>query len=112
MDYEETLGGYRADHTGNYLSIEDYIDYCINERIGIHEFTDGLIFGIHENVFGRIIGGLTGLALGKAIGRFLIKSFQIQEGTVLHKLFSSRLFFMAVGAAFGKSTKTVDSTKD
>lgn len=60
---------------------------------------------IDEALLTRVIGGLTGVALGKAVGKFFIKAFNLQPQSALYKIFNSKLVWGAIGASFGKDTK-------
>ena len=63
---------------------------------------DDYLSNINESTFKRILGGLTGLAFGRLIGRILIKSLGLKPNGVLGKILSSRTVHIAIGAAFGK----------
>ncbi len=63
---------------------------------------DDYLSNTNESAFKRILGGLTGLAFGRLIGRILIKSLGLKPNGVLGKILSSRAVHIAIGAAFGK----------
>lgn len=63
---------------------------------------DDYLSNINESAFKRILGGLTGLAFGRLIGRILIKSLGLKPNGILGKILSSRTVHIAIGAAFGK----------
>jgi hypothetical protein len=84
------------------LHITQFIDEFIKGKKPFNLIVEEFNQSINEGILGRVVGGLTGLALGKAIGGFLVRVFQLQPGTVLYKILTSSLFYMAVGAAIGK----------
>lgn len=73
-----------------------------NEFKGSGLTLDEYMSNINESLFKRILGGLTGLAFGRLIGRVLIKSLGLKPNGILGKILSSRTVHIAIGAAFGK----------
>ena len=84
--------------------LDQIIDTFQKANLPFSEFPKFYESMVNEGMVSRMLGGLTGLTFGKTIGRFLISAFSIPEGSMLFKLFSSKLFFTAVGAAMGKNT--------
>jgi len=87
--------------------IEEFINDFEFSGKDLNDFIEEFYSFANESLTTRIIGGLTGLAAGKAVGRFIIKFFKINQDSVLYKLLTSRLFFLAVGAAIGKDKEEV-----
>lgn len=85
------------------LYITKFLDEFIKDEKPFYLIVEDFNHSVNEGILGRVIGGLTGLALGKAIGGFLVRVFQLPPGSVLHKILTSSFFYMAVGAAIGKS---------
>jgi len=56
---------------------------------------------VSESAIGKILGGLSGFALGKRIGKILAKALGIQKG-ILYDLLTSKLFATQVGVVIGK----------
>jgi len=92
------------------LYITKFLDNFIKEEKPFYLIVEEFNQSVNEGILGRVVGGLTGLALGKAIGGFLVRVFQLQPGTILHKILTSSFFYMAVGAAIGKSSPKKLST--
>lgn len=57
---------------------------------------------LNESTLKRILGGLSGLAFGRLIGKMIIKALGIKPKGVLGKILMSRTVHIAIGAAFGK----------
>ena len=57
---------------------------------------------LNESTLKRILGGLSGLAFGRLIGKMIIKALGIKPKGVLGKILMSRAVHIAIGAAFGK----------
>lgn len=55
---------------------------------------------IDEGLFGTVLGGLTGVTVGPAIGRAICNALGITSG-MLYNLFTSRAFTTAVAAYIG-----------
>ncbi len=91
------------------LYITQFLDEFIKGNKPFYLIVEEFNQSVNEGILGRVVGGLTGLALGKAIGGFLVRIFQLPPGTVLHKILTSSLFYMAVGAAIGKSSQNKPS---
>lgn len=60
---------------------------------------------LDEGIFGSILGGIGGLALGKSIGKLLANTLGIKEKSPLYNVLTSRLVGTAIGAALGKKLK-------
>ncbi len=63
---------------------------------------DEFLSSINESAFKRILGGLSGLAFGRLIGKMIIKALGLKPNGVLGKILLSRAVHIAIGAAFGK----------
>jgi len=92
------------------LHIARFLDQFIKDGKPFYLIVEEFNQSVNEGILGRVVGGLTGLALGKAIGGFLVRVFQLPPGTVLHKILTSSLFYMAVGAAIGRSSQNKPTT--
>lgn len=80
--------------------LEKYIVSCLKEGKSFEQIYEAVT--LHEGVFGQILGGLTGFALGKKIGGYICKCLGIGEG-ILKDLLTSRLFGASLGAAIGNN---------
>ena len=64
---------------------------------------------INESLLTQLIGGATGVALGKIVGEFFIKAFGLTPNSALYKIFKSRLVWMAIGSSFGKKDEPIET---
>jgi len=72
---------------------KQFIDSVFGKNLGLTEINEGL--------WGEIVGGLTGFALGQKVGEIIAKALGVEKG-ILYDLLTSRLFGAAIGAAIGK----------
>jgi hypothetical protein len=87
------------------IEIEKYVDDYIKSATLVDALPMEFDYQLSEGLFGSVIGGLTGFALGKAVGNFLIKQLNLKEGSTLYSLFSSRMFFTVAGYVIGRSKR-------
>lgn len=82
-------------------STSDPLEEYVISELKAGKSVDQILQPIEEGMFGAILGGLTGFALGNKIGGIICKCLGIGEG-VLKDLLTSRLFGASLGAAIGK----------
>lgn len=80
----------------------DKLEQFIMKELKAGKSVDEIMVPIEEGMFGQVLGGLTGFALGNKIGGIICKCLGIGEG-VLKDLLTSRLFGASLGAAIGKN---------
>ena len=59
-------------------------------------------YELAENLFGSLVGGLTGFSLGEMVGRTVAEAIGAEKGGPLYDLLTSKLVAGAVGATIGK----------
>ncbi len=76
------------------------IKMLFKEHKSVDELAEFTKQKIDEGLFGEIVGGLTGFALGNKIGEMVAKCLGVGQG-ILYDLLTSRLFGAAIGSAIG-----------
>jgi len=82
-------------------SKDDSLTIHIKKELLQNKSPEQIFTDLNEGLFGSILGGLTGFALGKKIGEVICNVLGIGNG-LLKDLLTSRLFGAALGSSIGK----------
>lgn len=82
-------------------SVDDPLTVHIKKELLSNKSPEQIYANLNEGLFGSILGGLTGFALGKRIGEVICNVLGIGNG-LLKDLLTSRLFGAALGSSIGK----------